>query len=122
MIESTLLPAGGETGSTLTFVIVAGAPATPVAVKVTGEPGTLTAAAVIVLRPAVVPRIHEPTVAIPWALVVAVAPVIDPPPIASANVTAMPAIGFASASLMVTDGGTGTAVPTVALWLSPAVF
>ena len=117
-----LIPGGGETGSVLIFVIVAGAPATPVAVNVSGDPGTFTAAAVSVLTPAVVPSTHAPTVAIPFASVVAVGPARDPPPVASAKVTVMPAIGFASASLIVTDGAGKTGVPTATLWLSPALL
>jgi len=40
-----------------------------------------------VLAPAVVPSVQLPTVAMPEALVVAEAPVMEPPPEATANVT-----------------------------------
>jgi hypothetical protein len=68
------------------------APATPVAVNVTGlslipDPE---AVAVRVFGPAVVPSLQLPTVAMPLALVVRLAPVTLPPPDAGANTTAMP--------------------------------
>src|SRR5213596_3724582 len=82
------------------------APAVPVAVNVFG--------------PAVVPSVHEVTAAIPSAPVVTgVVGVTEPPPDATANVTATPATGFPFASCTITDGPTATAVPAVADWLFP---
>src|SRR5439155_72832 len=68
----------------------------------------------------VVPSVHEVTAAIPSAPVVTgVVGVTDPPPDATANVTATPATGFPFASCTITDGPTATAVPAVADWLFP---
>src|SRR2546422_2616233 len=44
-----------------------------------------------------------------------------PFPGATANVTATPATGFPFASLTITDGGMGTAVPAGCVWLFPAL-
>ena len=82
------------------------APAVAVAEKVKGLPVSAGwVVAVSVLAPAVLPSVHEPTVAIPDAFVVALAPVIDPPPLATANVTATPAFALPLAS--VTSATTG---------------
>ena len=51
------------------------------------EPATPGAAAVNVFTPAVAPSVQLPTVAIPDSLVVCEAPVTDPPPVATENVT-----------------------------------
>ena len=75
-----------------------------------------------VLPPTEGPMIHEPTPATPAAFVVAVAPVILPAPPVIAKVTVTPETGLPAESRTVTDGATVTAVPTVALWLSPAVL
>src|SRR5439155_1090778 len=56
------------------------------------------------------------------ALVVCEAPVMLPPPVPGAKVTATPATGLPNASRTITAGGTGTAVPTVAAWWSPALI
>ena len=77
----------------MTTYLVA-APAVPVAVKVSGEPVRPGLVAVSVLAPAVVPSVQLPTVAMPDALVVADAPVTEPPPEATAKVTATPATGL----------------------------
>jgi hypothetical protein len=77
--------------SPLTIVIVAGA-APPVAAKVTV--GRALAVAVSVFVPGVAPSVQFPTVAMPLAFVIAVAPVTDPPPEATANVALTPATGF----------------------------
>ncbi len=97
-----------------------GGPATPVALKVTGEPESRALVAVTVFAPAVAPSIHLPTVATPEALVTAVAPVREPPPAVIANVTLAPATGWFHASVTRTLGATATAVPAVALCASPA--
>lgn len=76
-----------------------------VAVKVTG--GSPRAVAVSVFAPTE-PSVQLPTVAMPKVLVVVVPPVTDPPPVATANVTGTPAVGFPLASLTVIDGATET--------------
>ena len=50
--------------------------------------------AVSVLSPTAVPSFQEPAVAMPLALVVALPPVSEPPPEATAKVTATPETGF----------------------------
>src|SRR5713101_4063006 len=98
------------------------APATPVAVKDTGLPASASAVAVSVFGPAAVPKVHAVTAAMPLALVVtAVVGVTVPPPPVTAKVTATPATGLPLPSLTITDGGMTTAVPTVAVWLFPAL-
>jgi hypothetical protein len=71
-----------------------GVPAVAVAVKVTGEPVSPAEVAVNVFDPALAPKVHEPTVAIPEALVVVAAPVIEPLPLATAKVTLTPETGL----------------------------
>ena len=90
--------------------------ATPVAWNV-----TLPAAAVAVrvLAPAVVPSFQEPTVATPLAFVLCERPVADPPPEATAKVTATPATGLPKVSVTSADGAVETLLSTVALWPSP---
>jgi hypothetical protein len=78
----------------LPIVGAPGVPAVAVAVKVTGEPVSPVEVAVKVFDPALVPKVQEPTVAIPEALVVVVAPVIEPPPLATAKVTLTPETGL----------------------------
>src|SRR5881628_434623 len=95
-------------------------PAVPVALNVTGLPASVPDVAVREFGPAVVPSVQLPTVAIPLALVVRVAPVMLPPPDATANATATPATGLPLASFTITDGRTGTVVPAVTVWLFPA--
>jgi hypothetical protein len=96
------------------IAIVVAAPAVPVAVNVTGLPESDPLVAVSELLPRAVPSVQLPTVAIPAALVVADAPVMLPPPNATANVTATPFTGFPAASFTITLGGVATAVFTVA--------
>src|SRR5882724_8813533 len=98
-----------------------GAPAVPVAVKVTGLPLSPGEVAVSVFAPAAVPRVQLPTVAIPLAPVVCVAPVMLPLPAAAANVTETPDTGFPFASRTITEGAVATAVFTVAVWPLPAL-
>src|SRR5438477_583530 len=97
-------------------------PAVPVAVKVTGLPWSVADVAVKVLGPAALPSVQLVTAATPLALVVCEAPVMLPPPVPGAKVTATPATGLPNASRTITAGGTGTAVPTVAAWWSPALI
>ena len=89
--------------------------AVPVAENVSGEPESVPLVAVRVFGPAMGPSVHDPTVAMPAVVVVALAPVIDPPPDATANVTATPATGLPLTSVTFTDGGGDTSVPTVEL-------
>src|SRR5439155_7946909 len=99
------------------------APVVPVAVKVTGLPVSVPEVAVSVFGPAVVPSVHEVTAAIPLAPVVTgVVGVTEPPPDATANVTLTPPTGLPCASRTITEGATGTAVPAVADWPSPALI
>ena len=101
--------------------ILAAAPAVPVAVKVTGEPERPLLVAVSVFVPAVVPRVQLPTVAMPAEFVVAEPPLTEPPPDATAKVTAIPETGLLFGSVTSTLGLVATAVPAVADWLLPAL-
>src|SRR4051812_394836 len=91
-----------------------GASAAAVAVKVTPLPDTPVAVAVRVYCPEVFGSVQPPTVAIPDAFVVAVAPVRLPAPLGMANVTGTPETGLPLASLTTTAGRVPTAVLTVA--------
>ena len=93
-------------------------PAVPVALKVTGVRDPVVA--VNVFDPAVVPKVQLPTVAIPLPLVVALKPVPEPPPVATAKVTLTPLTGMSLASFTITLGAIDTGVPIGADWLSPA--
>jgi hypothetical protein len=105
------------------IAMVFAAPAVPVAVKVRGEPVSPALVAVKVFVPAVVPKVQAGDVAIPEALVVTVAGVpSEPPPLATAKVTLTPETGFPCESVTRTLGFVDTAVPTVALWLLPALI
>jgi hypothetical protein len=66
--------------------------------------------AVSVLSPALVPSVHDPTVAIPEASVATDWPVTEPPPPVTTKVTVTPAIGSLFWSVTRTDGGGDTAV------------
>jgi len=81
-------------------------------VKVTGLPASPADVAVSVLAPMPLPRVQEPSVAMPLALVVVVPPVMDPPPEATAKVTEVPLTGLPLPSTTRTEGATATAVPT----------
>jgi hypothetical protein len=85
------------------------------AVMVRGENTSVAAVAIKVFAPFAVPSVQLPTVAVPFASVVCVAPVIVPPPLATANVTPMPDTGFENASTMRTPGATATALPALAV-------
>lgn len=84
----------------------------PLAVKTMGV--SPVAPACSVLGPAALPRVHEPTVAIPVAPVVEVAPVIEPPPPVTLQVTVAPATPLPSASTTCTAGSCATGVATCA--------
>jgi hypothetical protein len=89
-------------------------------VKVTGEPERPDAVAVIVFAPAAAPSVHEPTVAMPEAFVVAVRDVPEPPPDATAKVTDVPETGLPPESVTRTAGAVATADPAVADCALPA--
>jgi hypothetical protein len=96
------------------------APAVPVAVKATGVRPA--AAAVRLFFPAVVPSVHAVSAAMPLAFVTTgVVGLTLPLPAAGVNVTATPATGLLNWSRTITAGGVATAVPTVAIWLFPAL-
>ena len=64
--------------------------------------------AMMLLLPALAPSVQLPTVAMPCAFVVCVAPVTEPPPVPTANVTMTPATGTLFASFTITLGGVAT--------------
>ena len=64
--------------------------------------------AMMLLLPALAPSVQLPTVAMPCAFVVCVAPVTEPPPVPTANVTRTPATGTLFASFTITLGGVAT--------------
>jgi hypothetical protein len=97
------------------MTICVAAPAIPVAVKVSGDPVSPLLVAVSVLPPTIDPNVQLPTVATPLALVVALPPVMLPPPVATAKVTVTPATGLSNASRTSTLGAVATAIPTVAV-------
>ena len=78
--------------------------------------------AVNVLGPAMPPSVHEPTVAMPCALVVAFAPFTTPPPDAIAKSTAAFGTGLPPTSFTITLAAMGRAVPATAVCRSPAFF
>src|SRR5687768_5427454 len=78
--------------------------------------------AVSVLVPGAEPSVQLPTVAVPVPFEVVVAPVTDPPPLATVNVTVAPDTMLPFASLTVTAAATGITAPTAEVWLSPADF
>jgi hypothetical protein len=77
-------------------------------------PGTVTVA-VSVFAPGLLPSLQLPTVATPAPSVVCDAPVIDPPPLATANVTAIFGTPLPLVSAILTEGGFATVEPTTAL-------
>ena len=89
---------------------IAGGGSTPVAVIVAGvSPSTL---AVMLLRPGVAPSVQLPSVAWPLASVTAFAPVREPAPPETANVTVAPGTGTASASMTRTTTGVASGCET----------
>jgi hypothetical protein len=100
--------------------IRAAAPATPVAVKVTGEPLNPVVVAVSVFAPTIVPKVQAGLVAIPPLSVITEPEDANvPAPLLTAKVTATPLTALPWASVTATDGAVPTAVPTVALCRSP---
>jgi hypothetical protein len=108
---ATATPAEAVCASPAVLVIEAAAPAAEVAVNVTGV--RLPVDAMSVFVPMLVPRVQPPTVAIPEELVVAAAPVTEPPPVPTLNATGTPLIGLPFWSLTKTEGWVATAAPAV---------
>jgi len=98
--------------------MIAAAVPVPVAVNVTGEPANPGALAVTELEPAVSPTVSVLS-AWPVASLVALVAERSPPPLSTAKTTVTPATGFPCASLTVTTNGSGSVVPTSALWSFP---
>src|ERR1051325_10812326 len=71
--------------------------------------------AVSALAPAGVESVQLPTASSQLASVAGPAPVTRPPPAPAAKVTDTPDTGLSNASVTITDGGVGTAVPAGAL-------
>src|SRR5262245_51214180 len=92
------------------------APATPVALNSSSASPEV---AFNLFAPAVVPSVHEPTVATPFEPEVGVAPVIAPPPESTEKVTDTPPTTFPHSSTVFTLGLTETPAPTVPLSLPP---
>src|SRR5439155_1198859 len=116
-------PAVIAAGAAATVDCVAlGPPAVAVAVNVTGLPPSPDDVARSVSVLAAVPSVQEFTAAKPLALVVtgAAGSTVPLSP-AGANVTATPGTGLSNWSRTSTAGGVATAVPTVAVWLLPAL-
>src|SRR5205823_9753767 len=116
-------PAVIAAGAAATVDCVAlGPPAVAVAVNVTGLPPSPDDVARSVSVLAAVPSVQEFTAATPLALVVtgAAGSTVPLSP-AVANVTATPDTGLVNWSRTITAGGVATAVPTVAVWLLPAL-
>jgi len=92
------------------------APATPVAVNVTGEPDSDPEVAETVFAPAVVPTVHAGAIATPEESDVTADKVAsDPPPVATANVTDVPATGLPPVSFTNTESAVNTVLPAVAV-------
>src|SRR5204862_495781 len=70
--------------------------------------------------PVVVPSFQLPTLARPLASLVSTALIREPPPVATANVTVVPATGLPNGSVTITSGAVATVVLTMALCASPA--
>src|SRR5213595_2381992 len=121
-VTATAVPTRADCPSPALIAIWVAPLAVPLARNVTGLPCRAPDVAVSVFGPAVVPRVQLVTAATPLALVVWAAPVMPPPPVPGAKVTATPATGLPNASCTITAGGTATAVPTVAAWPSPTLI
>src|SRR5205807_8065836 len=119
---ATAVPTRADCPSPALIAIWVAPLAVPLARNVTGLPCSVPDVAVSVFGPAVVPSVQLVTAATPLALVVWAAPVMPPPPVPGAKVTATPATGLLKASRTITAGGTATAVPTVAAWPSPTLI
>src|SRR5437879_514106 len=92
------------------------------AANVTGLPVRPVEVAVREFGPALVPSVQEVNAATPLAFVtIGVVGLTLPLPAAGVNVTDTPATGLLNWSRTITAGGVATAVPTVAVWLVPAL-
>ena len=100
----------------------AGAPiASEVAVKATGLPAIPVPVTVATsVSVPTLPSVQLPTVATPLALVTWVAPVIEPLPAGTENVTPTPGTGLLKVSFTTTAGGVVTVAVVVTDWPSPA--
>ena len=85
-----------------------------VATKITGLPETPLTAAKREFPP-MDPSVHEPTVAMPLSLLIALAPEIEPLPLRIENVTVIPHAAPPALLMIFTDGGMGTAKPATAV-------
>src|ERR1051326_1119735 len=90
------------------------------AVAVNRRDGSPVTVAVRVSTLAVEPSVQLPTAPVPAGPVVTTAPVSEPLPAVTLNVTCTPDTGSASASSTPTAAGVATLVPAVAVWPSPA--
>jgi hypothetical protein len=99
----------------LTVTILRDVEVTAVALKVSALPASPVTVAVSVLGPVAAPSVQLPTVAIPSLPVLGVAPVMLPPPEATANVTVTPDTAFPFALITLTAGLVVTALPTAAV-------
>jgi len=61
------------------------------------------------------PSVHEPTVAMPLSLLIALAPETEPLPLRIENVTVMPHAAPPAALVTFTEGGIGTEKPATAV-------
>ena len=94
-----------------------GAAAAPVAVNTTGV--SAPDVAVTVLGPATAPSVHDVSLAMPAAFVVAGEPTIAPPPVSAPNVTVAPLTPLPNVSVTVTVGAVSVTVATTAVRASP---
>ena len=105
-------PAEVDTQDTTDTVAVTGADASAVAVKIAR---TGPALAMTVYVPTG-PSVHPLSVAMPFAPVVTVGELGLPLFVPGVNVTTMSASGVPTSFFTITDGGTGTLLPTIAVW------
>jgi hypothetical protein len=118
----TAAPAVALCDTALFAAMVLAAPALAEAVNVTGLPfGTApVAVTVLLLVPALLPRVQLVSAATPFASVfttAGLAGLIVPAPPVTVKVTATPCFGLPKASVTRTDGGAATGIPTVPAWL-----
>ena len=119
-VRVTVAPAVTLLADTLSRERAADAgPGVPVALKVTGLPVSPATVALSVLAPACWPSVQV-LAAMPSLPVVTDAGETLPPPEATAQVTSTPETALPRASRTTTAGETGSALPTRAVWLSPA--
>ncbi len=122
--DSVTITAGAEATFVLTIATcsssdfrVAWPTSMPVAANVT-EPDTPTAVTLMLFEPGRKSSVQAPTVATPSAPDCCTASTSSPLPETRAKVTATPAAALPAASVILTDGGCGTARPAVLVWLT----